>query len=96
MAGEAAKTSVDYYFRQEESRASMWQQTRSIMFQPASDTILKDIEPLLADIRFKRRSRVIGLGINVGSCFIGIPIAGVPVEERSIGISFFICGQDSG
>jgi hypothetical protein len=96
MADEAAQASVDEYVRQEESRASMWRQTRSIMFQPANDTVVKDIEPLLADIPFKRRSRVIGLGINIGSCFIGIPIAGVPVEERSIGITIFLCGQDSG
>jgi len=96
MADEAAQASVDEYVRQEESRASMWRQTRSIMFQPANDTVVTDIEPLLADIPFKRRSRVIGLGINIGSCFIGIPIAGVPVEERSIGITIFLCGQDSG
>jgi len=96
MADEAAQASVDEYVRQEESRASMWRQTRSIMFQPANDTVVKDIEPLLADIPFKRRSRVIGLGINIGSCFFGIPIAGVPVEERSIGITIFLCGQDSG
>jgi hypothetical protein len=95
IADDDAKASVDEYFRQEDSRASMWRQTRSIMFQPANDIVVKDEEPLMSDIRFKRRSRVVGLGINVGSCFIGIPIAGIPVEERSIGITVFVCGQDS-
>jgi hypothetical protein len=96
IADEVAKTSVDEYFRQEEIRASMWRKTRSIMFRPANDMVVQDREPILSDVRFKRRSRVVGLGINVGSCFIGIPIAGVPVEERSIGITVFVCGQDSG
>ena len=91
IADQAAKASIDENFRQEESRASMWRQSRSIMFQPANDIVVKDIEPILSNIRFKRRSRVIGLGINIGSCFIGIPIAGVPVEDRSVGITVFVC-----
>jgi hypothetical protein len=96
LAHEAAKASVDEYFRQKESRASMWRKTHSIMFERANEIVLKDKEPILSDIRFKRRSRVLGLGINVGSCFIGIPLAGVPVEERSVGITVFVCSQDSG
>ena len=96
IADEAANASVDEYYRQEEIRVSMWRRTHSVMFQPANDIIVKDKEPVLSEVRFKRRSRVVGLGINVGSCFIGIPIVGVPVEERSIGIPIFVCSQDSG
>lgn len=92
IASEAAKISVDDYFMQEESRASMWRRTHSVMFQPNSDRLIEDEEPLLSDIRFKRYSRVLGIGLNVGSCFIGIPIAGVPVEKRSVAITLFICG----
>jgi len=91
LANEAAKTSVNEYYRQEESRASMWKQSRSTMFQPAKDMVVKEQVPILSDVRFKHRSRVLGLGINVGSCFFGIPIAGVPVEKRSVGITVFVC-----
>jgi hypothetical protein len=91
IAGEAARASVNEYFEQEESRALMWQRTHSIMFKPENDKIVKEIEPVLSDIRFKRYSRVLGIGLNIGSCFIGIPIAGVPVEQRTAAISIFVC-----
>lgn len=90
-ADEVAKASIDEYFRQEESRASNWRRTRSIMFQSVGDTVAKDTEPLFSDIRFKQYSRVLGIGINIGSCFIGVPIVGVPVEKRSADINIFVC-----
>lgn len=96
IANHAAKASVDEYFRQEEIRSLMWRQTRSTMFQAGDDMVANDEDPVLSNIRFKRQSRVLGLGINIGSCFIGIPIAGVPVEERSTGITVFVCNRDSG
>jgi hypothetical protein len=37
LAEEAVKASMDEYFRQEETRASMWRRTHSIMFQPVGD-----------------------------------------------------------
>jgi hypothetical protein len=92
IAGDAAKASVDEYFSQKETRVAMWQQSRSVMFQPADEVVVTDKEPILADIRFKYRSRVVGLGINIGSCFFGVPIAGVPVEKRSMAITIFVCG----
>jgi len=92
IAGEAAQASIDEYSRQEESRALMWRRTHSVMFQPTNDILVMDKEPLLSDIRFKRHSHVLGLGFNVGSCFIGIPLAGIPVEKRSVAITVFVCG----
>ena len=92
IANEAAKASVDEHFRQEETRSSMWQRSHSIMFQPSNRIAVMDKEPVLSDVQFKRRSRVIGLGLNIGSCFIGIPVAGVPVEDRTAAISIFVCG----
>ena len=91
IADNGAKAIIDEYFRQEESKASMWRRSHSTMFQPANEIVVKDEEPLLADIRFRRHSRVLGLGINIGSCFIGIPIVGVPVEKRSTSITVFVC-----
>jgi hypothetical protein len=96
IADEAAKAIVDEYFRQEETRAVMWRQSRSIMFEPTGDMVLKQEEPILANVRFKPRVHVLGLGVTIGSCFIGIPIAGVPVEQRSVAITLFVCTQDSG
>jgi len=92
IANEAAKTSVDEHFQQEETRSSMWQRSHSIMFQPTNSIAVMDKEPVLSGVQFKRRSRVIGLGLNIGSCFIGIPVAGVPVEDRTAAISIFVCG----
>jgi len=96
IAEEAAKAIADEYFRQEETRATMWRQSRSIMFEPTGDMVLKQEEPILADIRFRPRVHILGLGVTIGSCFIGIPIAGVPVEQRSVAITLFVCAQDSG
>jgi hypothetical protein len=95
IAKEVAKASIARNIRQEESRASMWRQSRSNMFQPADDIQMLDEEPLLSNIRFIQRSRVFGLGFNFGSCFFGIPIAGVPVEDRSIGPTIFVCTRRS-
>ena len=96
IAVDAARARVDAYVRQEETRDSMWRSTASVMFQPAGEKVAIEWEPVLSDIRFKQRSRVLGLGINLGSCFFGIPVAGVPVEDRSVGISVIVCRQDSG
>jgi hypothetical protein len=95
IAAAEARDSVADAFRQEESRALLWRRTHSVMFQPGDDFVLQDEEPLLADFRFIYRSRVVGLGLNIGRCFVGIPIAGVPVEQRSGAITIFVCGQDS-
>jgi hypothetical protein len=95
VAGAAAKASVDDYIQNEEARASLWRGSHSVMFQPGEQIVLLDEEPLLADFQFVHRSRVIGLGLNIGSCFFGIPIAGVPVEQRSGAITIFVCGAGS-
>jgi len=96
IANETVKASVDEYFRREEFRASMWRRSHSIMFQSASDIVVKEIEPIISDFRFKPRVHVVGLGLTIGSCFVGIPFVGVPVEQRTVAIRLFACAQDSG
>jgi len=96
IADEAIKSSIDEYFAQEESRASMWRQSRSIMFQPTSKIVVNDKEPIISDFRFKPRVHVAGLGVTIGSCFIGIPIVGVPVRQRTVAIRLFVCAEKSG
>jgi hypothetical protein len=91
-----AKQSVDERFRQEDVRASMWQQSRSVMFQPDDDFKVNELVPILADFNFREPVGILGLGFTIGSCFIGIPLLGVPVEERSVGITLVICRNSSG
>jgi hypothetical protein len=94
IAKSAARASVDDFFRNEESRASLWRQTRSIMFRAASDFVVREEEPAIPDFRFTPEIHVLGLGLTIGSCFIGIPIAGVPVEQRTVAINLFVCAKD--
>jgi hypothetical protein len=95
MADVAATTSANEYFRKEGLRESMWRQSHSIMFEPADVPVTISSGPIIADLRFKHRSRVVGLGVNVGACFFGIPLLGVPVEQRTIAINVIVCGRDS-
>jgi hypothetical protein len=58
------------------------------------DSLATDVElPVLVNFRFKPESHVAGLGITVGSCFIGIPLFGIPVEERSVAIRPVVCAN---
>lgn len=81
--------------KQIENRDAMWQQTHSVMFQPTNE-IFNGPAPLLAELRFKPEIHVLGLGLKIGSCFIGLPFVGVPVEDRTAAIRLFACADDSG
>jgi hypothetical protein len=96
IAKSAARTTVDDRFKKEEFRASMWRQTHSIMFEPVGDFVVREEEPVISDFRFRPQIHVVGLGVTIGSCFIGIPLAGVPVEQRTVAINLVVCAQDSG
>ena len=78
----------------EESRALMWRKTHSVMFQSNGVFIPKQQEPIIPNFQFKPQVRVAGLGVTIGSCFIGIPIVGVPVEERTVAIRLLVCAKD--
>ncbi|HNP36322.1 MAG TPA: hypothetical protein PKK10_10750 [Woeseiaceae bacterium] len=91
IARETVKDTVDDYFRQEGVRAAMWRQTGSVMFQDDGKPATTEVEPIIADVKFKRPVGVLGLGITIGGCFFGIPIAGIPVEERTAGPTIFYC-----
>lgn len=80
--------------RREESRDRMRRTTHSVMFQPKGDYVPKQQEPVIPDFRFKPQVHVAGLGMTIGSCFIGLPIVGVPVEDRTVAISLFMCAKD--
>ena len=74
----------------------MWRQTRSVMFQPANEFVPHEQQPVMANLRFKPEIHVVGLGVTIGSCFVGLPLVGVPVEKRTIGIRLFVCADESG
>lgn len=96
IAEETAKASVDQYYRNEESRAVKWRQSRTIMFQPPGSFEIPEEDPVIPDFRFKPEIHVVGLGVTIGSCFVGIPLAGVPVEQRTVAMTFVVCAEDSG
>ena len=96
LADLAAQAVVDEHFRQAEIRDSMWRQTHSEMFRPAEENLSLEEEPVLSDLQFIPQIHVFGLGVTIGSCFIGLPLVGVPVEKRSTMITFFVCAGDSG
>jgi len=66
------------------------------MFQPEIEPALRELDPILPNFRFKPQVYVAGLGITIGSCFVGIPIIGVPIEQRTVAISLFVCAKGSG
>jgi hypothetical protein len=79
--------------RQEVSRSFMWKRTHSIMFRPNNEQVLREQDPIIPNFRFKPQVHVAGLGITIGSCFIGIPLVGVPVEERTVAVRLFVCAK---
>lgn len=67
------------------------------MFKPDKSFEVTDEEPLLANIRFRRPAGVLGLGLAIGECFIGLPIVGVPLDKRSTsGLTLVVCASESG
>lgn len=78
----------------QETRAPMWRKTHSVMFQSAGGFVPKQQEPIIPNFQFRPQVHVAGLGVTIGSCFIGLPIVGVPVEERTVAIRLFVCAKD--
>ena len=96
IAQETAKASVDEGLRRQASRAAMWRQSRSMMFRPDERSKAVQEDPAIPGFRFKPEIHVVGLGVTIGSCFFGVPLAGVPVEQRTVAMTFFVCARDSG
>ena len=94
MIAETVASLVKEKQEREETRALMWRKTHSVMFQSAGGFASKQQEPIIQDFQFRPQVHVAGLGVTIGSCFIGLPIVGVPVEERTVAIRFFVCAKD--
>ena len=82
---------IDEYFENEETRKKMWHRTGSVMFADTGGFDFREPEPIIAAREFRRPVGVLGLGLTIGGCFFGIPLAGIPVEERGIGPNVVYC-----
>ena len=96
MKKEIAGSGVAELFEEHEYRVAMWRRSHSIMVRPSDDFDIGEDEPFIPDFRFRPQIHVVGLGFTIGSCFVGIPLAGVPVEQRSAAITLFVCARDAG
>lgn len=80
--------------RQAEAREdAMWRQSYSMMFERAETFTAEAPPPPIDGFRFEPEFRVLGIGLKIGNCFFGIPILGVPVEQRSVGPNVIVCAQ---
>ena len=93
-AKNVARSSVEVEHRARELRNKMWRQSFSTMFQPESESMIAE-QPVMASLEFKPEFRVLGIGVHIGSCFFGVPILGVPVEQRTVGPNVIVCAQRS-
>lgn len=61
------------------------------MFESQNKLGVIDEVQIMADLKFKEAVGVLGVGLTVGSCFVGIPLIGIPVEERSVAVRLWYC-----
>lgn len=91
VAESSARQSVNDRFDQEEFRKSMWRKTGSVMFRDTGEFDFQEPATIIAAREFRVPLGVLGIGITIGGCFIGIPLAGIPVEERTAGPTVIYC-----
>lgn len=91
ISSSFAERHVDDLERRDRALAEMWRQSPSVMFESENEFEVIEVRAVMADLGFIEPVGVIGLGFTLGSCFIGIPLAGVPVEERTAVISLWVC-----
>ncbi len=91
IAEDSAKRTMTDRFDQEEVRMSMWRKTGSVMFQDIGEFDFQEPATIIANREFRVPVGVLGIGITIGSCFIGIPLAGIPVDRRSAGPNVIYC-----
>lgn len=93
LAKESARQSIDDRFDQEEIRKLMWRKTGSVMFKDTGEFDVHEPETVMAESKFRVPLGVLGIGITIGGCFFGIPLAGIPVERRTAGPTVIYCGD---
>ena len=93
-AKTVARSSVENEHQARALRDKMWRQSFSTMFQPEPESAISE-QPILASLEFEPEFRVLGIGVTIGSCFFGVPILGVPVEQRTVGPNVIVCAQSA-
>ncbi len=93
---EAAAAVSNERMQSQDARAELFRQNYSMMFQPAETWAVSEKDPVVDEFRFKPEIHVGGIGVTIGSCFIGLPLVGVPVEDRQVAITLWVCAKDSG
>lgn len=91
MARQSVTRRVDDRFAKEQIRKSMWRSTGSMMFEDTGEFDFREPETVIADREFRVPLGVLGIGLTIGGCFFGIPLAGIPVEERTVGPNVIYC-----
>lgn len=91
IAKDSANQIVGEHYRQEEIRQSMWRSTGSVMFKDTDGFDFHEPATVIADREFRVPVGVLGIGITIGGCFFGIPLAGIPVERRTAGPNVIYC-----
>lgn len=91
LAKTVAQQTVAERFRQNEVAKSMLRKTGSIMFRDSGEFDFQEPATIIARREFKVPVGVLGIGVTIGGCFFGIPLAGIPVERRSVGPNVIYC-----
>lgn len=91
LAREPVSQSIEDYFGNEEIRKQMWRRTGSVMFKDKGEFDFHEPATIISAREFKIPVGVLGIGLTIGGCFFGIPLAGIPVEERGAGPNVIYC-----
>ena len=91
LSSSFAEQHVENLESREQALADMWRQSPSVMFESEGGPEAVEAPDVLADLDFREPVGVAGIGFTIGSCFIGIPIIGVPVEERTVAVRLWVC-----
>ena len=91
MAKVSARQNIEDRFNQEAVRKSLWQKTRSVMFKGTGEFDFHEPATVIANREFRVPVGVLGIGVTIGGCFFGIPLAGIPLERRTTGPTLIYC-----
>lgn len=61
------------------------------MFKGTGEFAIREPPTVIADREFRVPLGVLGIELTIGGCFFGIPLAGIPVEERTVGPTVIFC-----
>ena len=72
-------------------RMAKWRTSGSVLFKPEEEAPLDLDSQVLPSYPFRNPAGVAGLGLTVGQCFVGLPLIGIPVEDRTPTVGLIYC-----